>query len=161
MKILEYNDIYMNDIKDLLCELQEHIVILDEYKIQIMADNYREDYFNDMMEKIKNNNGMIYVAIEDDIVLGFIAGIIEVVEGVDALTVGEFKLGRIIELCVTNKLRSKGIGSELVNKVEDYLKNKECDYIYVDVFGPNTKAIDFYNKNGYNLRNIEVMKKVN
>lgn len=160
MEMIEYDDNYIDDVKDLLCELQEHIVSLDDYKIQIMTDNYRDDYFNDMIEKIKNNNGIIYIAIEDKMVLGFIAGTVEVVEGVDALTINETKLGRIMELCVTNKVRSKGIGEELVNKVEEYLKNKECNYIYVDVFGPNKRAIDFYNRNGYNLRNIEVMKKV-
>jgi GNAT superfamily N-acetyltransferase len=103
---------------------------------------------------------MIYVAVENSNVLGFIAGIVEEVNGVDKLTVNLSKFGRVEELCVTDKIRSNGVGTLLMNKMEDYLKSKDCNYIYIDVFGPNIGAQNFYNKKGYNLRNVEVMKKI-
>lgn len=33
------------------------------------------------------------------------------------------KRGEITELIVTNKIRSKGIGQELINKIEEYFKS--------------------------------------
>lgn len=161
MEIIEYNEIYMNGVKDLLCELQEYIVSLDEYKIQKMSDNYRDYYFDYLMENVKNNDGIVYVAVEDSSVLGFIVGTIIKADEIDELTVDSSIIkGRIEELCVTSKVRSSGIGTLLMEKIEEYLKNKGCKYIYIEVFGPNTNAINFYNKKGYNMRSLEVIKKV-
>lgn len=50
--IIEYESKYDEDIKDLLLELQEHIVSIDKEKFNILTDEYREKYFLDtMMEK--------------------------------------------------------------------------------------------------------------
>jgi ribosomal protein S18 acetylase RimI-like enzyme len=160
MEIIEYNENHMNGVKDLLCELQEYIISLDEYKIQTISDNYRDEYFNYMIENIRNNDGIIYVAIEDSNVLGFVVGTISKPDRICELTVDSSIKGRVEELCVTSKIRGNGIGKLLMDKIEEYLKNKGCKYIFIEVFGPNTRALNFYNKSGYNLRNLEVMKKI-
>lgn len=45
MKIINYSSQYDNDIKDLLVELQEHIVKIDKEKYNILTNEYRDTYF--------------------------------------------------------------------------------------------------------------------
>ena len=70
------------------------------------------------------------------------------------------KEGRITELIVSKKVRSKGIGNALMKKMEDYFKSLGCEYILVDVFAYNELAISFYHKNRYHSRMITKIKKI-
>ena len=66
----------------------------------------------------------------------------------------------ITELIVTNKIRSKGVGQELTNKMEEYFKSVGCEYVLIDVFSYNENAIKFYNKKGYHSRMYTDIKKL-
>ena len=44
--IVEYDESYNENIKDLLVELQNHIVNIDKEKYNIITDQYRDLYFN-------------------------------------------------------------------------------------------------------------------
>ena len=57
MEILEYNNKYNDQIKDLLVELQQYLVDIDDWKTQVLLSNYREDYFNLDMELVKKKEG--------------------------------------------------------------------------------------------------------
>lgn len=160
MEIIEYSEKYIDGIKDLLCELQEYLVSLDKYQIQIVSDHYRDEYYDYMIRNVNDNNGKIYIAVEDTKVLGFVVGTISKPDKISELTVNSSIKGRVEELCVTSKVRSNGIGTLLMKKMEEYLKNNGCEYIYIEVFGPNVGAQEFYYKSGYELRNVEVIKKV-
>ena len=62
--IIEYNEIYDEQIKDLLVELQEHIVDIDEEGYNILTNEYREEYLKKTMEEIKKYEGkMIMIVI--------------------------------------------------------------------------------------------------
>ena len=52
-------------------------------------------------------------------------------------------------LWVDEKYRKKGIGTELLNKVESYAKEIGCTFIHLDTF--SFQAIDFYKKCGYSI----------
>lgn len=52
-------------------------------------------------------------------------------------------------LWVGEKYRKKGIGTELLNKVESYAKDIGCTFIHLDTF--SFQAIDFYKKCGYSI----------
>ena len=66
----------------------------------------------------------------------------------------------IKELIVTAKIRNKGVGQLLINKMEEYFKSVGCEYVLVDVFAYNQKAITFYNKKNYHSRMIVEIKKL-
>ena len=57
MKIIEYNSIYDEQIKDLLIELQNYLIDIDDWHTQILSDNYREDYFKMDLELINKQDG--------------------------------------------------------------------------------------------------------
>ena len=48
---------------------------------------------------------------------------------------------------VDQQYRKKGIGRELIKKIENHAKEKECKFIHLDTF--SFQAIGFYEKLGY------------
>ena len=66
MKIIEYDSIYDEQIKDLLVDLQNYLIDIDDWHTQILSNNYREDYFEMDLELINKQDGKIFLAIEND-----------------------------------------------------------------------------------------------
>ena len=160
MKIIDYNPKYDEQIKDLLVELQNYLIDIDDWYTQVMLPEYREDNFKMDMRKVKNQNGKIYLSVEDNIVTGLIIGIVEEPDEVDKLTNDCAKTGSVIELIVKNNTRGNGIGKLLLNKMEEYFKSINCKRINIEVFGPNKRGFNFYNKNGYIIRDMIVSKRI-
>ena len=155
--VIEYDKKYDEDIKDLLVELQNYIVDMDKEKYNIISDEYREKYFEKTLEEVEKNNGKILLYLENNKVVGLIAGIINNEETLEY----DFKApkrGRITELIVSKNIRSKGIGTILLEEMTKYLKDNNCKDILIEVFGYNENAIKFYEKNGYHTRLIDMIK---
>ena len=76
MEIIDYSSKYDNDIKDLLVELQEHIVKIDKEKYNILTDDYRDKYFEKTMDEVNKYEGKILLAVEKEKVIGLIVGLI-------------------------------------------------------------------------------------
>lgn len=53
IKIIEYSNNYIEDVKNLLVELQNYIVNIDDEKIQKLKNEYKEKYFDLTYSKIK------------------------------------------------------------------------------------------------------------
>src|SRR5574344_1346406 len=152
MKIIEYEDKYLEDIKDLLVELEEYIVSIDKDNLDQLHPEYREKMAIKDLEEVNNYNGKCYLAIENDKAIGLIMGCIPPYDEYDYLDYKCPKRGEITELIITNKIRSKGIGQELIDKMEKYFKSENCEYVIVDVFVYNENGIKFYNKKDYHSR---------
>ena len=160
MQIIEYEDKYLEDVKDLLVELEEYLVSIDKDNLDQVHPEYRDKMAILDLEKVKNNNGKCYLAIQDNKVLGLIMGCILKYNEYDYLDYKCPKKGEITELIVSKKVRSKGIGNMLISKMEDYFKSVGCEYILVDVFAYNDIGINFYNKYGYHSRMYINIKKI-
>lgn len=160
MEIIEYEDKYLNDVKELLVELEEYIISIDYDELdRIHPDYYDKKAILDL-EEVNNNNGKCFLAIENDNVIGLIMGIIRKYDEYDYLDYKCPKEGEITELIVSKNIRSKGVGQLLINKLEDYFKSVNCEYILVDVFGYNDNAMKFYYKKGYHPRMTTCIKKI-
>ena len=143
MQIVEYENKYLEDVRDLLVELEDYIVSIDKDNLDIVHQEYREK-----------------MAIKDNKVVGLIMGCIFPYEEYDYLDYKCPRRGEITELIVNKKARSKGIGNLLMNKIEEYFKEKDCEYIFVEVFGYNDNAFKFYSKDGYHTRMNTMIKKI-
>lgn len=143
MQVIEYEDKYLEDVKDLLTELEEYIVSIDKDHLDQVHPEYREKMAVLDLEEVNKNNGKCYLAIENDKVIGLIMGTISSYDEYDYLDYKCPKRGEITELIVTNKIRSKGIGKELINKMEKYFKSVGCEYVIVDVFAYNEIGKNF------------------
>lgn len=159
MEVIEYLEKYDEQVKDLLVDLQENIVQLDREGYNILTSEYRQKYFDKMMSEVKKYQGKVFLALEKDQVLGLIVGIINN-ENESTYDFVAPKRGRITELVISKKFRSRGIGTILLDQMEAYLKQVGCEGVLLDVFGYNEKALAFYIEKGYFTRSIELMKKL-
>lgn len=160
MKIIEYEEKCLEDVRDLLTELEEYIVSIDKDELDQVHPEYHEKMALVDLDEINNNNGICYLAIENNKAIGLIMGTIPTYDEYDHLDYKCPKRGIITELIVTSKIRSKGIGQALMDKMEEYFKFNNCEYVLVDVFAYNENAINFYNKKGYHPRMYTDIKKL-
>ena len=143
MKIIEYNDNYLEDVKDLLVELEEYIVSIDKDHLDQLHPEYRDKMAILDLNEVKNNDGKCYIAVENDKAVGLIMGCIFPYDEYDYLDYKCPKRGEITELIVSKSVRSNGIGNILMNKMEEYFKSVGCEYILVDVFACNVIGVRF------------------
>ena len=160
MEIIEYEDKYLDDVRDLLVELEEYIISIDEDHLDRLHPEYREKMAIIDLDEVNNNDGKCYLAIEDDKAVGLIMGIVPPYDEYDYLDYKCPKRGKITEFVVTSKVRSNGIGQLLINKMEKYFKSVGCEYVLVDVFGYNDLALKFYFKKEYHARMLTTIKKL-
>ena len=160
MQIIEYEEKYLEDVKDLLVELEEYILSIDKDNLDQLHPEYRNKMAILDLEEVKENNGKCFIVIEDDKAIGLIMGIVSQYDENDYLDYKCPKQGEITELVISKKVRSKGVGQLLMKKMEDYFKSIQCEYVYIDVFAYNEKAIDFYRKQGYHTRMLIDIKKL-
>ena len=160
MKIIEYEEKYLEDVKDLLVELEEYILTIDKDNLDQLHPKYRNKMAILDLEDVKENNGKCYLAIENNKAIGLIMGTIIKYEEYDYLDYKCPKTGEITELIVSKNTRSKGIGQHLMQKMEEYFKSMNCEYVSIDVFAYNDQAINFYRKQGYHTRMLIDIKKI-
>lgn len=160
MKIIEYEEKYLEDVKDLLVELEEYILTIDKDNLDQLHPEYRDKMAILDLEEVNNNEGKCYLAVENEKIVGLIMGYVREYDEYDYLDYKCPRSGEISELIVSKKVRSKGIGNSLMKKMEEYFKSIDCEYIFIDVFAYNNMAIKFYEKQGYHTRGLIDIKKI-
>lgn len=160
MKIIKYEDKYLEDIRKLLTELEEYLVAIDEDELDRVHVEYYEKMALVDLDEVKNNNGICYLAIDNNKVSGLVMGIIPEYEEFDYLDYKCPKRGIITELIVTKESRGTGVGKLLMDVIEAYFKDNGCEYSFVDVFAYNKNGIRFYDNLGYHPRMYTDIKKL-
>lgn len=160
MQIIEYNEKYLDDVKDLLVELEEYILSIDEDHLDQIHPEYRDKMAFLDLEEVESNSGKCYLAIENNHAVGVIMGIITKYDEYDYLDYKCPRKGEITELVVSKNVRGRGIGNLLIQKMEEYFKSVGCEYVSIDVFSYNKKAMNFYSKFGYHSRMNIVIRKL-
>lgn len=67
---------------------------------------------------------------------------------------GDHSMGRIITIDVVPQSQKSGVGSLLLNEIEEQLKRVECDYVSLEVAVDNQMAMRFYKKHGYSVLKV-------
>ena len=159
MKIIDYETKYDEDLKNLLLELQEYIASIDKEGYNVVGKDYKEKYFLKIMQDYKQYEGKIFLAEDNDQIIGAIIGVLNNYE-TDSYDFKAPKRGRVLDLIVKKEYRGRLVGQKLLAKMEQYFKSVGCKALILGVFGYNDKAINFYTKNGYTLRTMDIMKKL-
>ncbi len=160
MQIIEYEDKYLEDIKDLLVELEKYIISIDEDNLDRLHPEYRDKMAVLDLEEVKKNNGKCYLAVENEKAIGLIMGYVRTYDEYDYLDYKCPKSGEISELIISKEARGKGIGKQLMKKMENYFKSIDCEYVFLDVFAYNKNAVEFYKKEGYHSRMLIDVKRL-
>lgn len=101
---------------------------------------------NNWFENLYNkNNNVLYVAKEDEQIVGYVYCKINSLENgptneLEALIDG---------LYVIEKYRNKGIATTLINKAKQWCKDNNVKYIMINVLENNKKALKLYNKQNF------------
>lgn len=141
------------EISLLLVELQEHLVSVDDESVQTIDDEYGETYFAYLQRLVRSNDGIILLAVSESGAEGFVAGYIEPKDEEDRITNRCPRRGIISDLAVAAPRRGSGIGKELMNAIENYFMDMNCEFVALDLFAPNDMARKFYDSLGYTPRN--------
>ncbi|KAL1308520.1 hypothetical protein HN51_050485 [Arachis hypogaea] len=109
------------------------------------------DSMGDPISRIRNSPMYIMLVAEmDNELVGFIQGSIKVVTLECHPPKGIAKVGYVLGLRVAPQTRRKGIGSSLIQRLEEWFNSNDVDYAYVATEKENHASISlFMNKFGY------------
>jgi len=100
-------------------------------------------------KKLEFNDGLFFVAVEGDVVVGTVMG------GYDG------HRGWIYSMAVAPAHRRKGVGAKLMAHAEQALIEKGCVKINLQILGGNESVVAFYEKLGYAVeQRVSMAKKI-
>jgi ribosomal protein S18 acetylase RimI-like enzyme len=142
----------------LMEQLMDYIVSIDDLKRTRRMPEFGESYTQRTLQKVAENEGIIYVAEVNEQLVGAVVGIIPEQTKEEQLEHVPSKCGEVLELVVESGYRGKGVGTMLMNKLEEYFKENNCNMSGVLVLVPNKNAHRLYSKLGYEDRTIYMTK---
>ena len=145
MKIIEYEEKYLNDVKNLLVELEEYILSIDVDELDQLHPEYRDKMALLDLEEVNENNGKCFLAIEDEKVVGLIMGAVRKYDEYDYLDYKCPKCGVVTELVVSKNIRGKGIGKELMQVMEKFLRVLDVNILVLKYLLIIKMLLDFMN----------------
>lgn len=142
-----------------LYRFQGYLAELDPLKRVQCQSGFGEVYVDDLLKKISKNNGKILIVEEDGGVIGFASGYIEEISEQERLGYIPVISGYIPDIYLDPEYRGTGIGAQLMEKMEQYFKEKGCNLVSFKVLKSNEVAHEFYKKLGYEDREY-IMEKM-
>lgn len=152
ISIKKADSTYLKDIQDLnnqLFEL-EYNNFDSALKVGWTFDKDGEKYFDNML-----NNEIIYIALDKEKVIGYLAGSINIQGSYVTKSLAE-----IDNMFVLEQYRKYGIGTKLINAFKDYCSQNKIEELKVTASAKNKNAIGFYMKNGFNEFEITLKQKI-
>jgi ribosomal protein S18 acetylase RimI-like enzyme len=101
----------------------------------------------EIARKLERDPDLFLVAEIDDRLVGTVIG------GYDG------RRGLVYHLAVDHQLRQNGIGTALMQEVEQRLRQKGCYKAYLLVVKENPEAVDFYQCRGWSAMDVTIMGK--
>jgi len=109
-----------------------------------------KEYFEDMIK-----NEIVFVAQIEEKIVGYLAG--SICEQISYITE---TFAELDNMCINDKYRRFGIGTLLMNEFKKYCKEKNIQNIKVTASAKNSRAIQFYIKNGFEDYNVTLKYKI-
>lgn len=138
--------------------LLDYLGTIDPRKRIRRLPTYGEKYLASLLKRVGESEGWIGVADMDNKIVGCIAVVVDRKDELEKLQYVPSPTGEVLDLYVDQTQRGKGIGQNLIEAAEAYVRSKGCDAMNIEVFVPNTLAHDFYKKCGYEDRVLTVFK---
>ncbi|RHW43343.1 GNAT family N-acetyltransferase [Neobacillus notoginsengisoli] len=117
---------------------------------EIPSSKARKQLNNLLPEGRKTPNHYLFNIYKDEQTIGFVWIKVEV----------EKKSAFLYEIFILEEYRAKGFGTAVINIIEDWLKEKEINYFKLHVFGNNTGAYKLYERLGFGIAGINMLKSI-
>lgn len=115
------------------------------------ARKYDHDVLKEMLT---DEDRPIFVAIEDNIVVGYAFCLFE--QHLDHPVLTDVKTLYIDDLCVDETQRGKHIGKQLYDYVIDFAKESGCYNVTLNVWSENASALKFYEACGLKPQKVHM-----
>lgn len=139
----------------------EHVKWLQEIACQTFKETYAayntvedmnaylKEHFNETSLKcsLSDKQTLFYLAKDKDIIVGYIKTNFKPIPN-DSLQGKGIELERIY---VLKSYIGSGLGLLLLQKAIAVAAENQCDYLWLGVWEHNPRAINFYNKNGFQI----------
>ena len=135
----------IKDIKTILKLLSEVLEIHAKIRPDIFVSGTTKYNEDDLRKKLGNPGEFIFIAEENDEVVGFLFSIIQ---EVNSRNMKPHRIFYIDDLCVDKKSRGKHIGQKLFEFAKEEAKRLGCYEITLNVWEGNESAKAFYEKMG-------------
>lgn len=147
IKLIEdVNDPLLIQVEQLFQQMYEQIAQhLPDQALKIPLIRGGAELWLEGVKKMINRLGIVIVATRDNVVIGFINGIIHFTP--DYL--GDLKVGSIANIFVVSGTRRAGVGFYLVQELEQWFKSKNVHSISLQAIYENTPGIGFWQRCGY------------
>jgi ribosomal protein S18 acetylase RimI-like enzyme len=164
MIIRDYVEGDYQELVKMMDGFNSYIASVDTKKIvrSFASKDEAEAYTNQTIKDAMEKDGFIYIAEENDRIVGFIQGIIDKNDSdvLYKLSHIPFYDGWIGEFYIIPEFRGTGLGRQLMDKAYEYFKSKNCRYFRLLVMKDNENAINVYGKMGFETRDLELLKKL-
>lgn len=141
-------------------DFQDHLVALDRRGLLRRESDYGARYLALALEEVVEGEGAFVVLTEGERIVGFVAGIVEKQSERDLLDQLPSRKGRVTELYLEADYRQRGFGKKLLTRMEQLLQEKGCDTVWIEVLADNPVAHEFYQRQGYQNRFVDLVKKL-
>ncbi len=116
-------------------------------------ENYKVEKFYEKL--INNDDRKIFVARNNDIVLGYVYGFIK-----DTGSLYNNKVAQLDALFVKEQYRGNGIARGLMKEFINWAREKKVAYVELSVCKDNTNAINLYQNEGFSIEKTYLRKKL-
>lgn len=154
--IRQYEEKYEKEFKQSIIDLQNYELAFDSEMLS--GEATVDAWFQHVLEENKQKEGRIFIAEVDGKAVGFISLRIEL-KG-EQILLPDIKSVLISDFIIHPEFRGKGIGKQLLQKAEEYAKEKNIKYIKLSVFAANTNAKDIYKNLGFKEYSVTMLKRI-
>jgi ribosomal-protein-alanine N-acetyltransferase len=118
---------------------EEDLEVVSELAMLANPHAKKEKYREHVVDELKENPELSFVAVHDDKVVGYVQG-----DTRGSMTTLE-------DLAVAKDYQGKGVGKQLLKIELEALKKKGAQIVFAEVHYKNAKAIPFYYMHGFRI----------
>lgn len=160
-EIKPFDEVYADQVKLLGEEFMDYLISLDPDQRLRRTPEYGKFSLDRKTRKVCPNTAF-FIALVGNKVIGYVFGYVDPIPPPQAwYSMEPFTQGTGEELYVIEQYRGKGVGSMLIEKFLNFLKDRSCEYISVSVFAFNKDAVKLYEKYGLHQRGLMLSNKLN
>ena len=147
---MEIRSANVNDINRLLELLSQVLEVHAKLRPDLFVSGTTKYSREDLEIMLKDENKPIFVAVEDNYVVGYAMCQIRI----PTSNMYPKRIFHLDDLCVDEKYRLEGIGRALYEKVVEAAKENNCYEVTLNVWPGNDAALKFYEKMGMKTRSV-------
>lgn len=140
----------INETAEIYKELHEH-------HIQIRPDFYRSPDTDFYWSQLANQLDNLFVIENGGVIQGYAILFVDVRD--DCIHIAR-KRCFVDQFAVKKEFRQQGVGNKLMQFIREYALVNQCTVIELGVWYENYEAVDFYSKNGFVPRTLNLELKI-